>query len=88
MSTLPPASTPLDRHSLSSLEAWLIQLGAIQNSNDPSKWALGLFAWSADISFEKDALRVVWMKNGNQSQCRFSYSLPRQDVESAIIEGP
>ncbi len=88
MLTLPPDRTPLNRHSLTSLEAWLIKLGAIKNSNDPSNWLLDFLDWSAQIYFEKDALRVVWMKNEAQSQCRFSYGLPRKDVEIAIVQGP
>ncbi|HJM80686.1 MAG: DUF3143 domain-containing protein [Prochlorococcus sp.] len=88
MSLLPPKQTPLNRHSLASLENWLRQLGAERSSSDPCRWIWLLPQWSAEILLEQEELRVVWEQDGQRSQCCLPYGLPRCDVEAALLAGP
>ena len=88
MLTLPPAQTPLNRHSLISLEHWLHQLGAERSSKDPCNWLWSFSEWSAEIKMEQDELRVTWVQGGQRSQCCFPYGLSRMDVEAAVLAGP
>ena len=88
MSPLPPAQTPLNQHSLSSLEDWLIQLGAKRSKVDPCKWHWLFSNWTAEITLDQDELRIIWDKSGKLSHCCFPYGLSRSDVEIAIKEGP
>ena len=88
MSQLPIAETPLNQHSLTSLELWLHQLGAQRSQEDRCLWLWSMPNWSAEIKMESDELRVTWDKEGKKNQRCFSYGLTRQDVESAIIQGP
>ncbi|MFL0791848.1 MAG: hypothetical protein AB8B70_01605 [Prochlorococcus sp.] len=52
MSSLPSAETPLERHSLTSLEAWLQQLGAERLGGDPCQWMINGPCWTAEIQLE------------------------------------
>jgi len=88
MLQLPPAETPLNRHSLSALETWLQELGAKRSKTDACKWEWIRPQWSAEIQIEVDELRVTWDKDGHRNQCCFPYGLPRCDVEIAIKQGP
>ncbi len=88
MLQLPPQETPLNRHSLTSLETWLRQLGAERSKSDVCHWRWMMPQWSAEIQLEVDELRVTWNKDGRRNQCSFSYGLPRCDVEAAIKQGP
>ena len=88
MSSLPPEQTPLDRHSLVSLESWLQRLGAERSCEDPCRWIWLMPEWSAEIVLEQEELRVAWEQGGQRSQCCFPYGLPRSDVEAALSEGP
>ncbi len=88
MSQLPSSQTPLNQHSLSSLELWLADLGAQRSESDLSSWTLCRPLWSAEIKMEIDELRVSWEKDGKRCECCFPYGLPRQDVEVAISQGP
>ena len=88
MSALPPEQTPLDRHSLVSLESWLQRLGAERSCEDPCRWIWLMPEWSAEIVLEQEELRVAWEQGGQRSQCCFPYGLPRSDVEAALSEGP
>ncbi len=88
MLSLPPSETPLNRHSLKSLETWLEKLGAVQNKTDISKWDWCMPKWSAQIQIEQEELRVTWHKDGQCNQCCFPYGLSRSDVENVIIQGP
>ena len=88
MPSLPPSNTPLNRHSLISLENWLIDLGAIKNLEDPCLWTLSMPEWTADLIIKKDELTVIWSQNGKKNNCSFSYGLSREDVQVAINEGP
>ncbi len=60
MSSLPPEQTPLDRHSLVSLESWLLRLGAERSCEDPCRWIWLRPEWSAEIVLEQEELRVAW----------------------------
>ena len=84
-SPLPPAQTPLNRHSLGSLEEWLNQLGAEQSTNHSCEWNWSLPQWSAKINLEEEELRITWEQNGLRRQCCFAYCLPRCDVEAAML---
>ncbi len=88
MLSLPPSDIPLNRHSLTILESWLTQLGAERYRDDPCKWALKRSNLSIEILMDKDDLKVTWEKEGQISQCCFSYGLSREDVEAVIIAGP
>ena len=47
-----PSDTPINQHSLQSLELWLKGLGATR-FNNPSKWCLVLADWQATIILER-----------------------------------
>tara|TARA_Y100001968_G_C19390406_1_gene735236 strand:+ start:518 stop:796 length:279 start_codon:yes stop_codon:yes gene_type:complete len=85
---LPPEKTPLNQHSLAALELWLHEIGAKRNFKDKSLWELDMPSWSASIRMERNDLKIVWKKGEKQSQCIFSYGLPRKDVHDAMMEGP
>ena len=88
MSTLPPAQTPLNQHSLGAIELWLISLGAKKKIDNPSFWTWVMPKWSAEISFQQDELRIVWGEGETKTQYEFPYGLSRQDVEAALKHGP
>tara|TARA_Y100001970_G_C13644062_1_gene560324 strand:+ start:299 stop:565 length:267 start_codon:yes stop_codon:yes gene_type:complete len=88
MTDLPSDLTPLNRHSLMSLEQWLRESGAKPNNKNPSEWIWEFSQWTTHITMERDELRVTWLKEGLRSQCYFSYRLMRKDVEEAIRQGP
>ena len=79
---------PINQHSLQSLELWLTDLGAVKDSNNPSKWYLLISNWNATIIFEQDDLRVIWQIGGRETKRLFSYGINREDVENAILQGP
>ena len=87
MSLLPSSQTPLNRHSLQSLELWLTELGANRSTRDPCLWSWITAEWRAEIKFEQDELIVTWNKEEQSSSCSFSYGLSRSDVENAMKEG-
>ena len=80
--------TPINQHSLQSLELWLASLGAKKDINNPSRWYLILSNWNAIISFEQEDLSVVWQIDGEETKRLFSYCINREDVENAILQGP
>ena len=82
------SNTPINQHSLQSLEFWLKSLGATKDTNNPSKWHLKLPNWSATIDFEKEDLSVIWECKGKSIKRLFSYCINREDVENAILQGP
>ncbi len=88
MSTLPPAKTPLNQHSLGALELWLTNLGATKQKDNPCQWMWVMPQWSAEITVQKDELIVVWGEGETKSQFGFPYGLPREDVEAALQHGP
>ena len=59
-----PSDTPINQHSLQSLELWLRNLGATKDIHNPSKWHLLLSNWNAIIIFEQEDLSVVWESKG------------------------
>ncbi len=81
-------NTPINQHSLQSLELWLNDLGAKKDNNNPSKWYLLLSNWKAIICFEQEDLSVVWQSEGEETKRLFSYCINREDVENAILQGP
>ena len=83
-----PSNTPINQHSLQSLELWLTNLGAKKEVNNPSKWYLNLSNWDATIVFEKEDLSVVWKSEQKETKRLFSYCINREDVENAILQGP
>ena len=82
------SNTPINQHSLKSLELWLQNLGAIKDKNNPSIWLLNLSNWNAIIRFEKEDLSVIWDFEGKSTKRSFSYCINREDVENAILQGP
>ena len=83
-----PGNTPINQHSLKSLELWLKNLGATKDIDNPSKWYLLLSTWNATISFEQEDLSVVWESGGKLTKRLFSYCINREDIENAILQGP
>ena len=83
-----PSDTPINQHSLQSLELWLKDLGATKDINYPSKWYLCLSNWNATIIFEQEDLSVVWETGGELTKRLFSYCINRDDIENAILQGP
>ncbi len=83
-----PSDTPINQHSLQSLELWLKDLGATKDIDNPSKWYLFLSNWNATIIFEQEDLSVVWEREGELTKRLFSYCINREDIENAILQGP
>ena len=83
-----PSDTPINQHSLQSLELWLRDLGATKDIANPSKWYLLLSNWNATIVFEQEDLSVLWESEGNLTKRLFSYCINREDIENAILQGP
>ncbi len=83
-----PPNTPINQHSLQSLELWLEGLGATKDIDNPSKWDLLLSNWKATIIFEQEDLSVVWESEGELTKRLFSYCINREDIENAILQGP
>ena len=83
-----PSDTPINQHSLQTLELWLENLGAKKDDINPSKWHLRLTNWNATIIFEQEDLSVIWESEGKETKRLFSYCINREDVENAILQGP
>ena len=83
-----PSDTPINQHSLQSLEIWLKDIGATRDIDNPSKWHLLLSSWQATIIFEEEDLSVVWECGGKLTKRLFSYGINREDIENAILQGP
>ena len=83
-----PPDTPINQHSLQSLELWLRDLGATKDIHNQSKWHLLLPNWNAIIIFEQEDLSVVWESGGKLTKRLFSYCINREDIENAILQGP
>ena len=79
---------PINQYSLQALELWLSNLGAVQDINNPTKWYLLHSNWNATIIFEQEDLSVIWESKGQITKRLFSYCINREDVESAIMQGP
>ena len=82
------SDTPINQHSLQSLELWLRDLGATKDIDNPSKWYLILSNWNVTIIFEQEDLSVVWESGGELTKRLFSYFNNREDIENAIFQGP
>ena len=67
------SDTPINQHSLQSLELWLKDLGITKYIDNPSKWYLSLSDWNATIIFEQEDLSVVWESGGKLTKRLFSY---------------
>ena len=83
-----PSDTPINQHSLQSLELWLESLGAKKDTSNPSKWYLRLADWNATITFEQEDLSVIWQSGDELTKRLFSYCINRGDIENAILQGP
>ena len=83
-----PSDTPINQHSLRSLELWLKELGAKRDIHDPAKWHLSLETWRATIIFEQEDLSVEWESGDELTKRLFSYCINREDIENAILQGP
>tara|TARA_Y100000589_G_scaffold168886_1_gene160624 strand:+ start:422 stop:679 length:258 start_codon:yes stop_codon:yes gene_type:complete len=79
---------PLNQYSLKALELWLTKLGAVSDSDNPSRWFLKQNNWEAIINFEQEDLSIVWNCEGQITKRLFSYRINRTDVENAILQGP
>ena len=79
---------PINQYSLQALELWLTDLGAVKDTNNPSKWYLLISNWNATIIFEQEDLSVIWQIGGRETKRLFSYGINREDVENAILQGP
>ncbi len=88
MAQLPSLKTPLNQHSLESLELWLTELGATRSESDPCLWNWIMPDWVAEMKMDYEDLRIRWDKEGRTYERSFSYGLSREDVEYAIFEGP
>ena len=93
MSDLPPAQAPLYNHPLPALEAWLIQLGAVQRGANSCLWDLQHPNWTAEIELEVEELSVRWQAGSGSGadgsvERHFPYGFSRADVEAAILAGP
>ena len=85
---LPISQTPLNQHSIRLIEFWLNQLGAELSEEDPCLWILQKAEWIAEIKIGQKELSVVWDESGRKKQCSFSYGLSREDIETALMQGP
>ena len=83
-----PSDTPINQHSLQSLELWLKGIGATKDIDNHSKWYLKLSNWNAIIIFEQEDLSVVWESEGELTKRLFSYCINREDIENSILQGP
>ena len=82
------SNTPINQHSLKSLESWLENLGAHKDIENPSMWHLKLSSWEATIHFEQEDLSVIWNCDSCLTKRLFSYCINLRDVENAILQGP
>jgi hypothetical protein len=88
---LPTADTPLYNHPLPEIEAWLESLGCKQDSQEVNCWYIEKPNWKAQIILEIEELVVNYIEADHKKtdiQRTFKYSLSREDVESAVFEGP
>jgi len=83
-----PSKKPINQNSLQSLELWLIDLGAVKDINNPSKWYLLLSNWNATIFFEQEDLSVICESEGHETKRLFSYCINREDEENEKQQGP
>ncbi len=88
--TLPTADIPLYNHSLPQLEDWLNALGSTQNREARNCWVLKRSDWDAEICLDTEEIIVRYFPSQPEQEVTrsFKYSLSRQDVEAAVLEGP
>ncbi|MEY2985142.1 MAG: hypothetical protein RLZZ568_1759 [Cyanobacteriota bacterium] len=88
--SFPAPETPLYNHPLPQLEQWLTDLGFKQNQGDRHCWSLEQADWDAQLLLETEDIVVYYFPDQpNRKIVRsFKYSLSRQDIEAAILEGP
>ncbi|MCS7031416.1 MAG: DUF3143 domain-containing protein [Gloeomargarita sp. SKYG116] len=86
----PSPDTPLYNHSLAAIEDWLRTLGAQQDEQELNRWSLQGAGWQAELSLEIEELQVRYRgaAAGRDVVRHFKYSMSRQDVETAILQGP
>ncbi|GJP29395.1 hypothetical protein CLOM_g24267 [Closterium sp. NIES-68] len=93
LAKLPDESSPLFTCSLPSIEAWLRSLGFQQSSAKPEFWRVERSDWHAELVTDVTDVVVRYLKSGpgnlgRDIERKFSYSLSREDVEKAILDGP
>jgi hypothetical protein len=88
--SLPAPETPLYNHPLPQLERWLMALGCQQDRGDRHCWLLQQRDWDAELSLDTEELVICYFPHQPQRKVvrSFKYSLSRQDVEAAVLEGP
>jgi len=89
--SLPTPDTPLYNHPLPQIEQWLSELGGQQDKKELHCWHLKHNSWEAEIYLETEQLIVCYLKagnDGNDIQRGFKYSLSRQDIQAAVLDGP
>ncbi|HEY9704794.1 MAG TPA: DUF3143 domain-containing protein [Allocoleopsis sp.] len=82
---------PLYNHPLPNIEMWLKSLGCKQNLKELNRWTLEKGNWQAEIVLEIEDLTVRYIQagdNGKDVFRAFKYSLSRQDIEAAVLDGP
>ena len=87
---LPSPDTPLYNHTLPKIEEWLTYLGCHQDPDNLHCWHIKKPTWQAEICLETEELMVCYLNaaQGENLNRSFKYSLSRQDVESAVFDGP
>jgi hypothetical protein len=88
---LPDSQTPLYNHPLPEIERWLQAIGCQQNERDIHCWRLLREDWQAELCLDVEELTVRYVRSGANPQeiaRSFKYSLTRQDIENAILDGP
>ncbi|MGG6295224.1 DUF3143 domain-containing protein [Leptolyngbya sp. AN02str] len=89
--SLPPPETPLYNHPLPDIEAWLLDHGCQQNTEELHIWSLRQATWQAELIMDVDALTVRYIGAGDTGEDivrTFKYSLSRQDLDDVIFSGP
>ncbi|MDB9517403.1 DUF3143 domain-containing protein [Roseofilum reptotaenium CS-1145] len=89
--SLPTSDTPLYNHPLPQIEQWLSQLGGQQDREELHCWRLKHDSWIAQIYLETEQLIVCYLNaasDGSNIQRAFKYSLSRQDIQDAVLDGP
>lgn len=88
--SLPAPETPLYNHPLPQLEHWLKNLGCHQTQGDRHCWLLAKADWEAELRLDTEEIVICYFPEQPQRQIvrSFKYSLSRQDVEAAVLEGP
>lgn len=89
--TVPTEDLPLYSYPLPQIEAWLAGLGCRQQTDNRHCWSVERPTWKAEVCLEIEELTVRYLNAGEGGKDilrSFKYSLSRQDIESAVFDGP